>query len=182
MELSITEIFQHLPDFWLVKDAQLRYVHANNNFLTLTRLRCDELAGINDYEMPWGKTHAQKYRQDDLEVLAGNPKLNYLESQVRPHNQIVSVKVNKRPIHKHGEIIGIICDFVEIPPVLPAIRLSPRQRSCLKLLVKGLSAKQIAAHEGLSVRTIEYYLSILKDKFNCHNKAELIIVALNLGI
>lgn len=53
-------------------------------------------------------------------------------------------------------------------------RVSQRQAECLYYLVKGMSARQIADEIGLSKRTIEAYIIILKQKFNCISKYELI--------
>lgn len=60
--------------------------------------------------------------------------------------------------------------------------LSFRQIECLKLLVKGYSAKAIAKELHLSPRTIEDYLSILKSKLQTKNLAELIAKALQKQI
>ena len=54
--------------------------------------------------------------------------------------------------------------------------LSARQRDCVKLLLQGLTAKEIAIKLNLSYRTIETYLETLKKKLGCKNKAELLIM------
>ncbi|MBI2786778.1 MAG: hypothetical protein HYX60_10965, partial [Legionella longbeachae] len=53
-------------------------------------------------------------------------------------------------------------------PCAPAIQLPKRQHDCLRLLVAGMTTKQIAFALSLSPRTIESYLIILKKKLNCH--------------
>lgn len=55
------------------------------------------------------------------------------------------------------------------------IYLSKRQLSCAEFLLKGMTSKQIATQLNLSPRTIETYIEILKNKFQCHNKTELIL-------
>lgn len=51
---------------------------------------------------------------------------------------------------------------------------SKRELECIPLLLKSMSAKQIAEHLNLSYRTIETYINNLKTKTNTTNKNELI--------
>ena len=53
--------------------------------------------------------------------------------------------------------------------------LSKRQLSCAKLLLAGMTQKEIAFHLGLSPRTIETYIENIKLKLHCRNKAALIL-------
>lgn len=58
--------------------------------------------------------------------------------------------------------------------------LSPREKECLKLLVKEKSAKETAAILGLSPRTIESYFENIKGKLSCWSKQEVLKIARNL--
>lgn len=53
--------------------------------------------------------------------------------------------------------------------------LSKKQTICAKLLLSGLSYKEIAANMQLSNRTVEAYINKLREKLKCRNKSELII-------
>lgn len=55
-----------------------------------------------------------------------------------------------------------------------SISLSQRQIECAQLLILGKTAEEIAIILGLSKRTIEHYINILKRKLNAHNKGLLI--------
>lgn len=59
-------------------------------------------------------------------------------------------------------------------PISQSVHLSPREMSCIKYLLKGKTAKEIANHLNLSYRTIEYYLENIRSKTGCRNKYELI--------
>lgn len=59
-------------------------------------------------------------------------------------------------------------------PISKPTQLSPREISCIKYLLKGKTAKEIAKHLNLSYRTIEYYLENIRSKTGCRNKYELI--------
>ena len=55
------------------------------------------------------------------------------------------------------------------------VKLSARQLEVIHEFLKGLTVKAIAQKLKLSPRTVESYLNILKNKFSCANKTELII-------
>lgn len=61
------------------------------------------------------------------------------------------------------------------------IILSKREVDLAKLLLKGMTAKEIAKNLGLSPRTIEFYMIRMKKKFNCNYKAALIQEILKVG-
>ena len=54
------------------------------------------------------------------------------------------------------------------------LSLSLRELQCLYFLSKGFTSKDIANALGISYRTIEHYLSNLRNKTDCADKAELI--------
>lgn len=58
---------------------------------------------------------------------------------------------------------------------LNSVYLSGQQKACAKLLLKGLTSKQIAKRLNLSYRTVEAYVNHLKNKLNCQNKTELVL-------
>ncbi len=51
--------------------------------------------------------------------------------------------------------------------------LSPAEQECLYYYIYGATAKETANYLNLSPRTVETYLAIVKNKFNCHTKQEL---------
>ena len=61
-----------------------------------------------------------------------------------------------------------------------AEKLSPRERQCLKLLIKDKSAKESAAILNLSRRTVESYFENIKNKLACWNKQEVMQTAKSL--
>jgi two-component system, NarL family, response regulator NreC len=52
--------------------------------------------------------------------------------------------------------------------------LTAREREILKLLAEGLSAKQVAAHLDLAVKTVDVHKTNLMRKLDVHDRAELI--------
>jgi DNA-binding NarL/FixJ family response regulator len=60
----------------------------------------------------------------------------------------------------------------------PAPQLTPRQRDVLRLIVKGLRMKEIAASLGLSTRTVETHKYEMMEALGLHSTAELVRYAL----
>ncbi|MDF1685075.1 MAG: helix-turn-helix transcriptional regulator [Legionellaceae bacterium] len=55
------------------------------------------------------------------------------------------------------------------------VHLPAQQNLCFKYLMEGKSAKEIARAMGLSPRTVEYYLSIIRQQLGCRSSRELIL-------
>lgn len=77
------------------------------------------------------------------------------------------------PSHKSNSYI--------LSPKYCPLSLSPRYQTCLFLLVRGKSAKQIASILKISPRTVETYLENIKFKLNCYSKSDLIEKAIHSG-
>lgn len=64
----------------------------------------------------------------------------------------------------------------------PVGRLSPRQRDVLRLLAKGLSAKEIGSELDISSRTVEFHKYQLVETLGVKSSTELIHFAIRHGI
>ncbi len=64
----------------------------------------------------------------------------------------------------------------------PVARLTPRQRDILRLLARGLSAKEIGSQLGISPRTVEFHKYQLVDALGVKSGAELSRFAIRHGI
>lgn len=60
--------------------------------------------------------------------------------------------------------------------------LTKRQIEVLKYVLLGYTAKKIALYLGISFRTVETYIEILKLKFQCGSKGELIENSIKTGL
>jgi DNA-binding NarL/FixJ family response regulator len=65
---------------------------------------------------------------------------------------------------------------------LVPVRLTPRERSVLECIVRGESVKQTARHLELSPKTIENVQSRLYRRLRVRNRAQAVVVALELGL
>lgn len=62
------------------------------------------------------------------------------------------------------------------------VRLSDRERFCLKETLLGKSANTIATELSISSKSVESYINRTKLKLNCANRSELFNTAHQLGI
>ena len=63
-----------------------------------------------------------------------------------------------------------------------APRLTPRETEVLRLVAKGLTAKQVAERLGLSHRTVENHVQNTLSKLQLHNRAQLVRYAVEKGL
>jgi DNA-binding CsgD family transcriptional regulator len=66
------------------------------------------------------------------------------------------------------------------PPALN--RLTDRERTVLSLLVRGYGNQQIAKQMGISIHGAKRHVSNLLIKFDCRNRTEVALAAIELGI
>lgn len=62
------------------------------------------------------------------------------------------------------------------------IKLSPRQRTILQELNKGLSNKQIAFNIGVAEATIKMHISALMRIFDAQNRVQVLLKAKESGV
>lgn len=55
--------------------------------------------------------------------------------------------------------------------------LTRREVACLLYLMKGKTAKEVAGEMSITSRTAENYIAIIKEKFGCYSKSQLICLA-----
>jgi DNA-binding NarL/FixJ family response regulator len=60
--------------------------------------------------------------------------------------------------------------------------LSPRERQVLELIARGHTNREIGARLSLSVKTVETHRARLGDKLGLHTRADLVRLALDLGL
>ena len=63
-----------------------------------------------------------------------------------------------------------------------APRLTPRETEVLRLVAKGLTAKQVAERLVLSHRTVENHVNSTLSKLQLHNRSQLVRYALQQGL
>lgn len=101
--------------FW--KDKSGVYLGANELFVQDAQLESqDELIGKTDFDLTWGKTEAQLYRDDDFAVMGSKtPKLQFEETQTTDEGETITLSTSKVPLSDaSGNIIGILGTYEDI--------------------------------------------------------------------
>jgi len=101
--------------FW--KDKKLTYLGANKLFLEDAGLEStNEIIGKNDFELPWGDTEAQMYRDDDTKVMSsGISKINFEEVQTKDNGETIVLLTSKVPLKDaQTNIMGVLGSYMDI--------------------------------------------------------------------
>jgi len=101
--------------FW--KDLDGVYMGANKLLIHDAQLdSLDDIIGKTDFDMPWAKTEAQSYRDDDIAVItSGIAKINFEETQTTDDGAQVTLLTSKVPMKDiNGEIIGVLGTYSDI--------------------------------------------------------------------
>ncbi|ANY05676.1 response regulator transcription factor [Pseudonocardia sp. HH130630-07] len=93
---------------------------------------------------------------------------------------IVAAAVAGRPAFSPG-LAAVVLESVAAP-VRTVPDLSPRESEVLRLVVEGLTAKQIAARLVLSPRTVENHVQRLLRKFDVPGRGALVRYAIEQGL
>ncbi|AFZ02491.1 PAS domain S-box protein [Calothrix sp. PCC 6303] len=104
-----------LSIFW--KDRNSVYLGCNRHFLRDANVTSVEMViGKTDYEMPWGETEAELYRQDDRTVISTETaKLGIVEPQYQADGQQIWLETNKLPLRNlQGEVVGVLGTYQDI--------------------------------------------------------------------
>lgn len=155
-------------------DKKSMRVAANNNQRIMNLAKADmmaeecvlfdgsELEFIN-IKMPWYNDNNQIIGIFGCSMQFARKNIaNSLQEMIKLFLPNFSCSVNKLFLNKKDDII-----------------FTPREYSCLQLVIKGKTAKEIAAILNLSPRTIEDYFVRIKHKMNVRTKSQLIEKAID---
>ena len=112
----LANVIHNSPGYLYLKDRQSRYIISNENFARAAGLSSAEaIVGKTDFDLAWGKTEAELFRQGDQEALKGIEKINFEEPQRQADGHTATVLANKVPLYdKDRNVIGILGNFFDI--------------------------------------------------------------------
>jgi len=187
------QILDNACDFIFWKDKASNYLGCNNRFFYATRAKnMKAIVGKNDEDL-LGTRFSELYRQGDKRAIVGE-RIQEIEPFVI-HNRVILNNTRKQALYEGGEIIGVVAystalTNAEITPNASInnkllsehfFGITEREGHVLFFLIRGLSAKRIAALLSLSPRTIEQYCTNIKNKFCCLSKDALVRKAYGMG-
>lgn len=191
-----SEIMESLPLYLYAKDIQGKYLYINNYHAKQLGFRqCDDIIGLTDRDLNClPKEQAINLQINDKKIIASGNRNTFIEPVTLVNNDKPILVSQKLPLYsREKKIIGIMGASFAInsemlnskffhkklgnlisTSLVANCKLSKRQYDCLYLLLKGFATKQIAQRLNLSPRTIEHYINIIKQKFNCSTRQDII--------
>ena len=107
----------------------------------------------------------------------------YLLKSAEPDELAFALRAALRGQHYVSPAVAsALVDAAVTPKQEPVDRLTMRQRQVLRLVAEGNGLKQIAAHLGLSVKTVEYHKTRLMRELDLYTTAELARFAAAKGL
>lgn|SRR3990167_2377122 len=116
-EKILLKIINDLPNYVFYKDRNLIYRACNKNFVHYSGFQKQaEIAGKSDYDMPWGNTTADIYRQEDNQVIKTRcPILNKEVPMKVIGSKEKILLVSKSPLFDDTEsVIGVLGIYIDI--------------------------------------------------------------------
>ncbi|MDX1901287.1 MAG: helix-turn-helix transcriptional regulator [Gammaproteobacteria bacterium] len=183
---STIQLLNKKPAYVFWKDTDSVYIGCNEMLAyALGLLSPKKIIDKTDYDLSTTREENEKYRADDKRTMSsGQPTFNIHESQTLPDGRRITLTTNKMPfLDRRGKIIGLLgysivskTETHELYFIRKAIEsgLTSRQAHCLYHLAKGKTIKQIASALTLSPRTVEHYLEVIKLKWKCEHRHQMI--------
>lgn len=101
-------IIDNIPDMAWLKDRDGRYVQVNRQFCAICGLEVDEIVGRKEEDV-WAAELAQKYSDDDRDVMASKTRRTFETHVVDRTGKAYFMEMVKSPLlNDRGEAIGII--------------------------------------------------------------------------
>lgn len=165
-ELQQKAILNNIPDIAWLKDKDSRYIAVNDAFGRTCGVSPKDIAGKTDLDI-WPAKLAQKYREDDKEVMESGRRKCVEEPLADKEGKILWIETIKTPIYNDkGEVIGttgIARDMTERKKYEERLR---EARSELGIRVKVRTAELTRANEELRKEVNER--KQLAEAFNKH--------------
>ncbi len=135
-----------LAIFW--KDTQSVYLGCNKRFASNIEIgSIENILGKTDAELPYPPLTAQRFQQQDREVMeTGKPLLNILESDTIVNGSQSWAQVNKLPIHDaSGTVIGVLGTVEDITDRRHAEEVIRIQLAAIEASTEGIAVLNTAA-------------------------------------
>jgi len=110
-------VLDNIPQLVFWKDRNSVYLGSNANFAAAAGVESpDAIIGKTDYDLPWKATEAEKYRQDDREVMESRkPRLRFAETQLMADGKLAYVETSKIPLHDaDGNVVGVLGTYEDV--------------------------------------------------------------------
>ncbi len=113
-EAERQSLLEHLPVYVVQKDREGKFTFATQSFCRLVNKELHEVIGQSDFDL-FPPATAEKFRNDDLEVMRNGTVFNDVEKTQLPHGQAGYMQVRKAPLRNaDGQIVGVQVIFWDV--------------------------------------------------------------------
>ncbi|UCC22649.1 MAG: PAS domain S-box protein [Planctomycetota bacterium] len=152
-------ILDTIPDIAWLKDEESRYIAANEPFGESCGVKPQDLVGKTDYDL-WPKELAEKYRNDDLEVIKSRVRKRVVEPLEDKGGRRTWVETIKTPIYdERGRVVGtsgIARDMTELKKAQEHLQ---KDHDRLEIRVRRRTAELAKVNRELRSLTAELVLA-----------------------
>lgn len=108
-EIALENIIANMPGHVYWKDKNGVYLGCNNRQAESLGLKFgSEIVGKTDFELPWAKNIAQRFRENDIRIMQTG-KIEIIEEQAQVNGQEIIVLSQKTPLwNNQNEVVGIL--------------------------------------------------------------------------
>ena len=150
--LQQAAILNNIPDMAWLKDRESRYIAVNEGFIKSSGMKVEEIVGKTDFDI-WQKSFAEKYREDDIEVMQNGLRKNTEEIQIDGTGREYWIETTKTPIlGQNGEVIGTTGIAREITERKKAQEAELQRRIMLEKVIR-LSQRVTETHDTRTTLT-----------------------------
>ncbi len=135
----IKTIIDNIPQAVFWKDKDGAFSGCNMQFAKDANCSSPEqVIGKTDYDLPWTREEAEKFRTDDRKIMeTGEPMLNFEEQQTRGTGEKKWLLVSKVPLRdKEGNIIGVLGTYGDITEIKKAQEILKRDEQLLNSIMQ----------------------------------------------
>lgn len=200
-------IIEQLPGYIAWKDNNHHYLGCNRNLANVYDFsHPNQIIGMKDKDLGEVTEEALAFYHDS-DKLALNGKTVKVIHNIGSPDLTKSFLLEKKPLfNTENSIVGTIFQCHELKeniilslrkhdekyqlPYLKSYKieafenpfdLSTRELECLFCVLRGMTAKRVAEVLQLSKRTVEFYISNIKNKFGSLTKSELMVLSIQYG-
>jgi DNA-binding CsgD family transcriptional regulator/PAS domain-containing protein len=181
--LMADEIIMHIQEMVILLGPDLRILSANAYAGTLLGIPPDGLKGRDVGEI----LDDPVYFTDELRTVGvGTGGGRWTRAMFTgAEGRIVAETYVSGLKDKFGDPVGVLVIAREsrsADDFLRRYRITPRQLQVIDALIRGESAREIAARTGLSERTVETHITNIYNRLGVNNRIELVRIAREYGI
>ncbi|MFO1478008.1 MAG: SpoIIE family protein phosphatase [Verrucomicrobiota bacterium] len=163
-------LVQTIPQNIFRKDTEGRFTFANQQFCKSLGLPLEKIVGKTDFDF-FPAPLAEKYRQDDRNVLETGQTFGSVEEHKAPNQSRIFVQVIKTPLQdSNGKVIGLQGMFWDITQQRLAEERIRRANSLLAQSRQSLRERNLQMEDDLKMAR-EIQLTMLPQQYPCFPKS-----------